>query len=87
MPGLRRAVDAHYEVVDGKALVIDPAGAELVTLNRLGTLVWQALDGQRDAEELAAELAGQVPGVERSQLEGDVRAFIAELERLGLTAG
>jgi coenzyme PQQ synthesis protein D (PqqD) len=87
MPGPQRTEDAQYEVVEGKAIIIDPAGTEVVTLNELGTLVWQSLDGGHEVGTLADELAGRFPGVSRQQLEDDVRAFLSDLEDSKLIVG
>ena len=80
MRGPRRADGAYFELVDDKAVIVDPEGRELVTLNRVGTAVWEALDGERDEGSIVDELAGRFPGVARRQLEGDVNSFLAELD-------
>jgi hypothetical protein len=69
-----------YEVVDGQAVLVDPAGAELITLNRVGTLVWQELDGRRDTEELVAVLVETFDDAPADEIARDVVAFLAELE-------
>jgi hypothetical protein len=35
----RRAENVTYDIVDGRAVIVDPQGWELVTLNPVGTLV------------------------------------------------
>jgi hypothetical protein len=79
-----RSPDVVYEVVDGKAVLVDPDGVELITLNPVGTLVWEQLDGHRDAATLAADLIGRFDGVTLAQLETDVAAFLAEIDAAGL---
>jgi Coenzyme PQQ synthesis protein D (PqqD) len=81
---LERSPDVVYEVVDGKAVLVDPDGVELITLNPVGTVVWEELDGRRDAVELAADLIGRFDGVTLAQLEADVAAFLAEISAAGL---
>ena len=89
---LRRAQDVVYEVVAGRAVLIDPAGVELITLNPVGTLVWQALDGDGDgdgdgdAATLAQRLLPEFEGVTAEQLERDIEAFLNELLDLGLVS-
>jgi hypothetical protein len=73
-----------YEVVDGQAVLVDPAGVELLTLNEVGTLVWEQLDGRRDAEHLAADLVGIFSGVTAEELARDIAEFLAEVESAGL---
>ena len=87
MAGARRAEEAQYEVVDGKAIIIDPGGSELVRLNRLGTLVWESLDGDRDVESLTGELVGRFPSVPRQEIDADVRGFLNDLKHLKLVLG
>jgi hypothetical protein len=75
----RRSSRVTYEVIDGQAVLLDPDGVELLTLNRVGTLVWEALDGHHDAAELAGVLIDQLDGVTLVQLERDIRAFFDEI--------
>jgi hypothetical protein len=84
MAPLRRTSDAYFEVVEDKAVIVDPAGTELVTLNHMGTLVWQALDGERDEASITDELAVRFPEVSRETVEADVRRFLAELDDVNL---
>ena len=81
---LQRAPDVVYEVVADRAVLIDPAGVELITLNPVGTLVWQALDGGGDAATLAQRLLPEFEGVTAEQL--DIDAFLNELRDLGLVS-
>jgi len=84
MGGLRRSADAYFEVVEDKAVIVDPAGTELLTLNAVGTIVWQAIDGEHDETAIVDELAGQFPDVARETLEADVGRFLTELEGVNL---
>jgi hypothetical protein len=75
-----------YEVIDGQAVLLDSGGAELITLNAVGTLVWEELDGTRDAGQLAEALVPRFDGVTRAELERDIEAFLAELSAAALVA-
>lgn len=79
-----RADGVVYEVVDGQAVLVDAAGHEMITLNPVGTLIWQALDGESDTAALAERLLPQLEGVTSDQLQNDVAAFLRELLDLGL---
>ena len=82
-----RADGVLDEVVDGKAVLIGAAGTHVVDLNPLGTLVWSGLDGRRevpDLVELVRQALDDPEAVPASQVEADVTAFLAELERLEL---
>ncbi len=75
-----------YEIIDGQAVVIDPDGRELVTLNEVGTQIWEHLDGRRGVSELVDELLGNFDGVTREQFEADVIAYLDELRDAGILA-
>ena len=95
----RRSPDVVYEVVDGHRDVgganpqaSDPSGIRMraydlqkfLTLNEVGTLVWQALDGVRGPAEIAAALMDRVDGVTLAEFERDIDTFIAETYAAGL---
>jgi hypothetical protein len=79
-PTKKRSPEVTYEIVEGRAMLVDPSGTELLTLNPVGTLVWEALDGKRDIEELIDQLLPQFVDVSREELEQDVVEFLEELE-------
>ena len=77
--------DVVFDVVVDRAILLDGAGTELITLNAVGTVVWNELDGRRDAAELAADLLDRFVGRRRSTSCGvDIAAFLDELAALGL---
>jgi hypothetical protein len=80
----RRAAGVSYEVVEGQAVVIDPEGRELITLNEVGTQIWEQLDGERGVTELVDALLGNFEGVSREQFEADVVAYLDELRVAGI---
>ena len=80
----RRADNVIFEVVEGRAVLVAPTGDELITLNPLGTRVWEILDGELDESGIAEVLTGDFADVPREQLEADVRAFLGELLSLDL---
>jgi hypothetical protein len=81
---IKRSSDVTFEVVDGQAVLIDRQGRELLTLNAVGTVVWQALDGTTDQKGIVRTLAAEFPDVKSVEIEMDVRAFISELGSSGL---
>jgi hypothetical protein len=84
MSDLQRSEDTYFEVVEDKAVIVGPDGTELVTLNAVGTVVWECLDGEHDEAAITEKLAARFPAVERATLEADLRSFLAELRRLEL---
>lgn len=73
------------EVIDGRANLVRPDGTELLRLNPVGTLVWQALPlAGADADQLAAAVTPQVEGGSPDVIRRDVAAFLDELVAAGL---
>ena len=75
----RRASGVMHERLDGHAVLLDPDAVRMLTLNPVGTLVWELLDEDRTCAELATLLSPKVRGVTAEQLEVDVRSFLDEL--------
>lgn len=75
------------EVVDGQAVLIPPSGQEIITLNVVGTLIWNALDSPRDVEGLTQYLLDQLTNVERDELTRDLEAFLRDLQENDLIEG
>jgi hypothetical protein len=80
----QRSPAVIYEVVDGRAVLVDPDGVELITLNAVATLVWEALDGTREVPELATAIVDGLEGVTLPDLEHDIGEFLNEVEAAGL---
>lgn len=73
-----------YEVVDQQAVLVDPDGVDLVTLNEVATLVWESLDGCRGTAEIAAALFDRFEGVTLARLEQDITDFLTAIATSGL---
>jgi len=80
----RRADNVVVQVVDERAFLLDERGEEMIVLNQVGSMVWDALDGERGDSAIAASLVDQFEDVSLSDLERDVRDFLDELSKLGL---
>jgi hypothetical protein len=80
---MRRADHVIWEITGTRAVLLDADGSELITLNPVGTVVWDAIDG-RPPDAIADLIHPRFEGVTREQLATDVRAFLAELEELGV---
>ena len=80
----RRADNVVKEVVDDRAFLLDDRGVEMIVLNPVGTLVWDALDEPHDATAIATSLVDRFVDVTLEQLEHDVEAFLEELREAGL---
>ena len=80
----RRAADVVYDELHGHAVLLDRNAVRMLTLNPVGTLVWQLLDGDRTCDELTELLLPKVRGVTIEQLEVDVASFLDELVGAGV---
>lgn len=87
--GVARRQDVAYEIVDGVAVLLDPTGAEMIVLNAVGSVVWEALDGTRDEAALVRHVIARVRDADEDDVQRDINAFLSELKRAGLvrTAG
>jgi Coenzyme PQQ synthesis protein D (PqqD) len=80
----RRTPGVTYEMSGDRAVILDAAGSVMTTLNEVGTVIWCELDGERDADELAADLAPRFDGIETAALRADIDEFAASLLEAGL---
>jgi len=81
------AAQEQGEAIDDKGTVILIDNGTMHQLNLLGGEIWRLCDGERDFDQLVAALAADYD-VERSELEEDVRGFVADLQQRGwLTHG
>ncbi|QZD86969.1 PqqD family protein [Qipengyuania psychrotolerans] len=71
--------------VDDEVLIVDLDGGELFSLSGTGRAVWEAIDGKRDADAIAALLAAAYDADE-TVIAGDVRALITSLREAALIA-
>ena len=86
MPVFQRSPGVLHETVDEQTVLIDAEGTELITLNRVGSLVWGQLDGHCGASVIADELAREFPSVQRERIRDDIERFLEELRRENLIA-
>jgi hypothetical protein len=75
----QRSDEVVFEVTGDRAVLLDATGKELITLNPVGTVVWQLLDEPRSAGDVAAALHAAFPDVPMAKLEDDADRFLAEL--------
>lgn len=75
----RRREGVSFEPSGESVVILNADGTEMTTLNPVGSLIWQALDGERDTPALAQGLIAHFDGVTIDQLERDIAEFIADL--------
>jgi predicted thioredoxin/glutaredoxin len=76
--------DVSFEVFDDLAVLVDPRTVEIVTLNRVGSLVWQELDRAKTVHELVGAILPTLAGTTADELERDIATFLHELVETGL---
>lgn len=84
---VRQVDGVLYDVVDGRAILIGPAGAHVIELNGVGSVVWDAIDGRREVDDLVAAVRVKLTrpdAVPAERLRADVESFLGELVRLEL---
>jgi hypothetical protein len=77
------APDVTWSVQDREAVLFSPANGRYYTLNRVGTVIWELLDGQRPLAAVLTALAEHFDASE-PQLRRDLLALVRQLgaERL-----
>lgn len=80
----QRAEGVALQVVDERAFLLDQAGTEMIVLNAVGTMVWEALDGPSDPDAIARSLEHRFEDASLPTLVRDVGEFLDELAGLGL---
>jgi hypothetical protein len=70
-------------VYDGEAVILLADDSTLNTLNAVGTLIWEAADGQTPLSAIIDRICAEFE-VEPAQAERDAAAFIEKLQRRGL---
>jgi hypothetical protein len=81
-----RAADVVGRNIGGQFVLVPLAahGADLESifhLNRLGSFIWELLDGQRSGERIVHEVMDRF-AVERDRAVADYRRFLAQLESI-----
>ena len=61
------------------AVLMDIQGGSMLTLNPIGSIIWQQLSDGRSPEQIAAHLASEF-GIPREQASADVNEFLEQLE-------
>jgi hypothetical protein len=66
-------------VMDGEAVVFMPGKGQVRILNKLGTAVWELVDGERTVSEIVEEICKKYD-VEREVAERDALEFLKTLQ-------
>ena len=77
---LARNPQTAWRVYDGEAVILLAEDSTLNTLNAVGTLIWEASDGETPVSAIVARICDEFD-VEREQVQQDAAAFIEKLCR------
>jgi hypothetical protein len=75
----RRSDEVVFEIAGNRAVLLAADGRELITLNPVGTIVWELLARPCDLGTLTQSLRDVFPEVSASTLEVDADRFLASL--------
>ena len=81
----RKHPDAASRVYDDEAFVVVPSRGEYDILNKVGTRVWELIDGQRSVEEIVTIICDEYE-VEPARADADVRELIEGFRRHDMLA-
>lgn len=84
----RRWLVAHELPDSGEVAVFDEGRSELLLLNAVAGMAWSLADGNRTIGEIALELmlVAEAPPA-RDEVEAQLLAFFADMERRGALGG
>ena len=78
----RARLDLGERIIDGEALLVDAQGGQILVLNEMGAMIWQALDGTRTVGALVAGVVAEFD-VDEATARHDVEQFLSQLEQRG----
>jgi hypothetical protein len=74
---------AAWRIYDGEAVIVSPEDSTLHTLNPVGTLIWEAADGQTTLEDIVGRVCDAFE-IDRATAARDTLAFVERLRARGL---
>lgn len=69
--------------IDGQAVILAPQEGLVLTLNEVGTLIWEMAEGSSTQEDILAAICREFE-VGSEQAMSDIEEFAATLEKKGL---
>jgi Coenzyme PQQ synthesis protein D (PqqD) len=76
---MRVSENVRTTITQDGAVLMNIKGGHMITLNPIGSIIWQQLSEGRSPEQIAAHLAAEF-GISREQASGDVSEFLEQLE-------
>jgi hypothetical protein len=78
-----RHPNSAFRIYDGEAIIVLPERGENHLLNRIGTHIWDRLDGKRSLREILASIVEEFD-VPADRARADLLEFIAALKGKGM---
>jgi hypothetical protein len=73
-----------WETAGSRVVLVEPTGEEIITLNPIGSLVWQSLGASETVADVVATVHAAHEDVPLERITADVHAFVAQLADAGL---
>jgi Coenzyme PQQ synthesis protein D (PqqD) len=75
---LRAGEEVAAKVIDGEAIIINLANGMYYSMDKVGALIWEMLEGEHSLEEVVTAVAARYD-VSREQAQADVERLATEL--------
>jgi len=72
-----------FRIIEGEAVLVNPANKMIYVLNHTGACAWQKIDGRKTAREIA-QMVGAEYQVTPSEAENDLQELFGNLAQRGL---
>jgi hypothetical protein len=76
---MRVSENVRTTITQDGAVLMNIKGGHMITLNPIGSIIWQQLSDGRSPEQIADRLASEF-GIPREQASADVNEFLEQLE-------
>src|SRR5437762_14213205 len=80
-----RGEEVAAKVIDGEAILINLANGVYYSMDKVGGLIWEMIEGQHTLDEMVEAVTGRYE-VGRDRAEADVQRLAAELLQENLVA-
>lgn len=75
---LKQNPDLVTKIIDGRAAIMDPEMCKVLSLNEVGTFIWEMVDGSNDKEVILEGICKEF-NVSKGQALFDMEEFMAVL--------
>ncbi len=79
----KRVQGLPWQIIDEKAVILDPRNQKVHELNEVGSFIWEKLDGENDSEEIT-NLLVQDFDCELAVVASDIQEFCEGLVAEGI---